>query len=120
MDFRKEKFDNSIKKILGEFISNDEDFTNKSIIITILTVDTSRDFSRCKIGVSIFNGYSQKNNEFILEELNKKRFLFQKIISKNIRTARIPKLSFFEDKSLEFHRQIDDLIDKVSSDSKEI
>ena len=119
MDFRKEKFDNSIKKILGEFISNDEDFNNKSIIITILTVDTSRDFSRCKIGVSIFNGYS-KNNEFILEELNKKRFLFQKIISKKIRTARIPKLSFFEDKSLEFHRQIDDLIDKVSSDGKEI
>lgn len=119
MDFRKEKFDNSLKKILGEFISNHEDFTGKSIIITILTVDTSRDFSRCKIGVSIFNGYT-KNNEFILEDLNKKRFLFQKIISKKIRTSRIPKLSFFEDKSLEFHRQIDDLIDKVSLDNKEI
>ena len=119
MDFRKEKFDNSLKKILGEFISNDEDFTNKSIIVTILTVDTSRDFSHCKIGVSIYNDYSQ-NNETILEDINKKRFLFQKIVSKKIRTARIPKLSFFEDKSLEFQRQIDDLISKVSSENKEI
>tara|TARA_B110000196_G_scaffold4109_1_gene3613 strand:+ start:1377 stop:1736 length:360 start_codon:yes stop_codon:yes gene_type:complete len=119
LDFRKEKFDNSLKKILGEFISTDEDFTNKSIIITIISVDTSRDFSHCKIGVSIFNDYSKKN-ETILEDLNKKRFLFQKIVSKNIRTSRIPKLSFFEDKSLEFHRQIDDLINKVSTENKEI
>ena len=58
------------------------------------------------------------NNKDQLKEavikLNERAFYFQKIISNKVRTSRIPKIKFYLDKSSEFQRQIDELIDEVS------
>ena len=51
MDFRIEKFNNSIKKIIGESISNIEDYQDFSMI-SIMKVETSKDLSHCKVSVS--------------------------------------------------------------------
>ena len=48
MDFRIEKFNNSIKKIIGESISNIEDYQDFSMI-SIMKVETSKDLSYCKV-----------------------------------------------------------------------
>ena len=54
MDFRIEKFNNSIKKIIGESIANVEDYQDFSMI-SIMKVETSKDLSYCKVFVSVFN-----------------------------------------------------------------
>ena len=54
MDFRIEKFNNSIKKIIGESITNVEDYQDFSMI-SIMKVETSKDLSYCKVFVSVFN-----------------------------------------------------------------
>ena len=50
MDFRIEKFNNSIKKIIGESIANVEDYQDFSMI-SIMKVETSKDLSYCKVFV---------------------------------------------------------------------
>ncbi|MBP05373.1 MAG: ribosome-binding factor A [Chloroflexi bacterium] len=117
VDFRLEKFNNSVKKIIGDYLSK-EFYNEGSTIISILNVDTSKDFSFCKILVSIFT--TEENLELIIDDLNKKRTLFQNRLTQKIRTSRIPKIRFEYDKSFEFQKQIDDLISEISPDKKNI
>ena len=112
MDFRIEKFNNSIKKIIGESIANVEDYQDFSMI-SIMKVETSKDLSYCKVFVSVFNQSNIDSEEAVIK-LNERAFYFQKIISNKVRTSRIPKIKFYLDKSSEFQRQIDELIDEVS------
>lgn len=111
VDFRLEKFNNTLKKIIGESISNLEDYSYFSMI-SIMRVETSKDLSYSKVYVSVFEESNKKSEEIILR-LNDNSFYFQKIISSKIRTSRIPKIKFFIDKSSEFQREIDELIDEV-------
>ncbi|MEC7838342.1 MAG: 30S ribosome-binding factor RbfA [Chloroflexota bacterium] len=115
VDFRLEKFNKAVKKIVGDYLS--KDFYNEGpTIISILNVDTSKDFSYSKILVSIYS--TNDNPDSIIEDLNKKRFLFQEKLTQKIRTSRIPKIHFEYDKSFEFQKEIDDLINQISSDKK--
>jgi ribosome-binding factor A len=113
VDFRLEKFNTAIKKIVGDYLSKDF-YNDDSTIISILNVNTSKDFSYSKILVSIFS--RNESPDSIIEELNKKRFLFQNRLSQKIRTSRIPKIRFENDKSFEFQKQIDNLINQISTD----
>ena len=61
VDFRLEKFNNYVKKIIGDYLSK-EFYNEGSTIISILNVDTSKDFSFCKILVSIFWFLNTENN----------------------------------------------------------
>ena len=79
MDFRIQKFNNTLKKIIGESISNLDELASEVSMISIMSVDTSKDFSFSKVFVSIYN----PSNEYIdqiIENLNDKAFYFQKII----------------------------------------
>ena len=53
VDFRLEKFNNSVKKIVGDYLSKDF-YNDGSTIISITDVTTSRDFAHAKILISIF------------------------------------------------------------------
>ena len=64
MDFRIEKFNNSIKKIIGESISNIEDYQDFSMI-SIMKVETSKDLSHCKVFVSVFNQSNSDSEEAV-------------------------------------------------------
>ena len=77
MDFRIEKFNNSIKKIIGESIANVEDYQDFSMI-SIMKVETSKDLSYCKVFVSVFNQSNSDSEEAVIK-LNERAFYFQKI-----------------------------------------
>ena len=66
MDFRIEKFNNSIKKIIGESISNIEDYQDFSMI-SIMKVETSKDLSYCKVFVSVFNQSNSDSEEAVIK-----------------------------------------------------
>jgi len=111
VDFRLEKFNKTVKKIIGESISTLEDYSDISMI-SIMRVVTSKDLSYSKVFVSIFDELNNDSEEIVMK-LNDSAFYFQKILSSKIRTSRIPKIKFYLDKSSEFQRQIDELIDEV-------
>ena len=53
VDFRLEKFNNSVKKIVGDYLSK-YFYNDVSTIISITDVITSRDFAHAKILLSNF------------------------------------------------------------------
>lgn len=114
MEFRKEKFDKTIIKVVGEYISQEDFFENQSSMISVIDADISKDFSYCKVKISVFG--DSNSEEKIIQELNQKAYILQKVISKSIRTSRIPKLTFVIDNSFEFQQQIDNLINKITKD----
>ena len=114
MEFRKEKFDKTIIKVVGEYISQEDFFENQSSMISVIEADISKDFSYCKVKISVFG--DSNSEEKIIQELNQKAYILQKVISKSIRTSRIPKLTFVIDNSFEFQQQIDNLINKITKD----
>ena len=114
MEFRKEKFDKTIIKVVGEYISQEDFFENQSSMISVIDADISKDFSYCKVKISVFG--DSNSEEKIIQELNQKAYILQKVISKSIRTSRIPKLTFVIDNSFEFQQKIDNLINKITKD----
>ena len=114
MEFRKEKFDKTIIKIIGEYISREDFFESQSSMISVIDADISKDFSYCKVKISVFGDNNSKDK--IIKELNEKAYILQNVISKSIRTSRIPKLTFVIDNSFEFQQQIDNLINKITKD----
>ncbi|MBL06661.1 MAG: ribosome-binding factor A [Chloroflexi bacterium] len=115
VDFRLEKFNNSVKKIVGDYLSKGF-YNDGSTIISITNVATSRDFAHAKILVSIFT--EDYSIDSIIDDLNQKKSLFQSKLSKSIRTSRIPKIKFVHDNSSEFQKQIDDLINQITPEKK--
>tara|TARA_B100001146_G_scaffold86199_1_gene76545 strand:- start:1099 stop:1470 length:372 start_codon:yes stop_codon:yes gene_type:complete len=114
MEFRKEKFDKTIIKIIGEYISREDFFESQSSMISVIDADISKDFSYCKVKISVLGDNNSKDK--IIKELNQKAYILQNVISKSIRTSRIPKLTFIIDNSFEFQQQIDNLINKITKD----
>ena len=114
MEFRKEKFDKTIIKIVGEYISREDFFESQSSMISVIEADISKDFSYCKVKISVLGDNNSKDK--IIKELNQKAYILQNVISKSIRTSRIPKLTFVIDNSFEFQQQIDNLINKITKD----
>ena len=114
MEFRKEKFDKTIIKIVGEYISREDFFESQSSMISVIDADISKDFSYCKVKISVFGDNNSKDK--IIKKLNQKAYILQNVISKSIRTSRIPKLTFVIDNSFEFQQQIDNLINKITKD----
>ncbi len=114
MEFRKEKFDKTIIKIVGEYISTEDFFENQSSMISVIDADISKDFSYCKVKISVFGDNNSKDK--IIKELNQKAYILQNVISKSIRTSRIPKLRFVIDNSFELQQKIDNLINKITKD----
>ena len=114
MEFRKEKFDKTIIKIVGEYISREDFFESQSSMISVIDADISKDFSYCKVKISVFGDNNSKDK--IIKELNQKAYILQNVISKSIRTSRIPKLRFVIDNSFELQQKIDNLINKITKD----
>ena len=114
MEYRKEKFDKTIIKIVGEYISREDFFESQSSMISVIEADISKDFSYCKVKISVFGDNNSKDK--IIKKLNQKAYILQNVISKSIRTSRIPKLTFVIDNSFEFQQQIDNLINKITKD----
>ncbi len=74
VDFRLEKFNNSVKKIVGDYLSKDF-YNDGSTIISITDVTTSRDFAHAKILVSIFT--QDHSIDSIIDDLNQKKVYFK-------------------------------------------
>lgn len=82
-------------------------------LVTVTSVDISPDLKHAKIYLSILGDEDKKAET--LSVLNSARGFFRAQLGKKIRLKSIPELQFFEDKSIEEGRKIDELIKEMTS-----
>ena len=70
---------NSVKKIVGDYLSKDF-YNDGSTIISITDVTTSRDFAHAKILISIFT--QDYSIDSIIDDLNQKKFISKQTFKK--------------------------------------
>jgi len=107
---RQQKISKLIQKELGEIFQR-EIKTNGNVMITVTKVNVTTDMSYARIYLSIF-GPSHEAKTNVVKEVNEMsrylRGLLGNRIGKQLRV--IPELQFFEDDSLDYIENIDNLL----------
>lgn len=103
---RREKLISAIREAAGKYLAEKR---FEKAMVTVTSVDLSKNLKRANICVSIFPEDKEKK---IIQKLNRGKGLFAKYIKKNTRISLVPVLSFSVDEG-EKHRQ---RIDEVSKE----
>ncbi|MCD6429485.1 30S ribosome-binding factor RbfA [bacterium] len=104
-----EKFNNVIKRELGEIFLRELDFP-KNILVTITKVAVSSDKTKVKIFIGTTPEEVIQN---VLSNLNKRKKYFRSLLGKRLNIRRIPELEFVEDKGLETAKRVEELLKEI-------
>jgi len=100
-----------VSKILLEELEH-----SVSSLITITSVETTRDLRSATLWVSLFA--DDKEKEKILKDLEKITPQIQRAINKKLFMKNVPKISFKEDRSILYSEYIDKLIEKSRNENQ--
>tara|TARA_B100000475_G_C14788188_1_gene226467 strand:+ start:174 stop:545 length:372 start_codon:yes stop_codon:yes gene_type:complete len=117
---RQIRYGELIRSLISECLFK-EDFYDESINTTSITVSFVRMSKDLRIANIYFMPLGGKNKDNILKNLNEKKFIFQKFISKaKIQSKFTPKLFFFLDDTFDEAEKIEKLLldRKVIRDTK--
>ncbi|MBI2595087.1 MAG: 30S ribosome-binding factor RbfA [Candidatus Colwellbacteria bacterium] len=103
--YRKEKLSSLIQKELGEIIVREIELPPGSLV-TISSVEVSKDFKKATVWVSVIPGEA---SEAVLEILKKARGYLQHQLGEEIRTRIIPRIEFAIDRGPEHAARIEKL-----------
>ncbi|MFH1049856.1 MAG: 30S ribosome-binding factor RbfA [bacterium] len=117
MSIRAEKVSSLMKRVLVKPI-NELASENKAGLVTVTSVRISEDLQIAKIYISIF-GDTISPGKF-LAILDDKRGSLRSYVGKNIRLRYTPDLRFFLDDTLDKIDHIQELLDSVKTNSKEV
>ena len=118
---RQIRFGELIRSLISDCLLK-EDFYDDSISTTSITVSFVRMSKDLKIANVYFMPLGGKQKNEILQNLNSKKYIFQKFLSKaKIQSKFTPTLSFFLDDTFDEAKKIEDLLlnKKVLRDIKE-
>ncbi len=118
---RQIRFGELIRSLISDCLLK-EDFYDNSISTTSITVSFVRMSKDLKIANVYFMPLGGKQKNEILQNLNSKKYIFQKFLSKaKIQSKFTPTLSFFLDDTFDEAKKIEDLLlnKKVLRDIKE-
>ena len=104
-----EKFNNVIKRELGEIFLRELDFP-KNILVTITKVTVSSDKTKVKIFIGTTPEEVIQN---VLSNLNTRKRYFRSLLGKRLNIRRIPELEFVEDKGLETAKRVEELLKEI-------
>ena len=82
-------------------------------LISVIDVDVSPDLKNAKVFVAI--NYD-KDNEKILNDLNKKTGFIKKKLSKSLKLKFFPNLKFYIDTSVEYSKKINSILKDLSQE----
>ena len=107
---RQQKISKLIQKELSEIFRKDIK-TQGNIMITVTKVNVTTDLSYARVYRSIF-GPSQENKSLVVKEVNETSRNIRRLLGDRIRfqIRIIPELQFFEDDSLDYIENIDNLL----------
>jgi ribosome-binding factor A len=107
---RQMRFSELIRSLISECLLV-EDFYNlnfKTTSVTISFVKMSKDLRTANVYLMPLGGLNKKN---IIEELNKKKYIFQKFLSKaRLNSKFTPKINFFLDDTFDEAEKIEKLL----------
>ena len=107
---RQIRFGELIRSLVSDCLLK-EDFYDQDISPTSITVSFVRMSKDLKIANIYFMPLGGKNKTAILENLNKKKYIFQTFLSKaKIQSKFTPKLSFFLDDTFDEAQKIKELL----------
>lgn len=107
---RIERTDEDIKYYLSKIIQEELKDPKLNYIITITSVETTKDLRYAKVYVSIFG---TKYTRQAFEELLKAKGYIKKRLGQVLKTRMIPDLEFKLDDSMEYGSRMDKLIDSL-------
>tara|TARA_B100001057_G_scaffold84095_1_gene79903 strand:+ start:3247 stop:3615 length:369 start_codon:yes stop_codon:yes gene_type:complete len=107
---RQIRFGELIRSLISDCLLK-EDFYDEDINLTSITVSFVRMSKDLKIANVYFMPLGGQNKKIILQNLNKKKYIFQKFISKSkIQSKFTPSLSFFLDDTFDEAQKIEKLL----------
>lgn len=112
VSFRMDKVNAEIQKELSSFINTELRNPNvDNAVVTVTEVQTSPDFSLCKVFVSVLN--SNLTKEELIKELTEAAGFLKKRLSEELKLKRTPNLKFIYDDSLEQGDKIRKLLESI-------
>lgn len=85
--------------------------------VSITDVDLSRDYSYCKVFVSIYG--DEKVQEQTMIGLGKATGFVRSELAKTLRLRHVPEISFHNDPSLQYGSKIDDILNKLQTNKED-
>ncbi|MGP1608777.1 MAG: 30S ribosome-binding factor RbfA [Clostridium sp.] len=113
---RMDKVNSSIKRELAPIIDNELRNTNITGLITINKVDTSPDFSKAKIYISMLGVQNRKE---ALKGLRKAKGYMKIRLAKLLNFRKTPDLQFIFDESVEYGTKINKIIRDLNTEDIE-
>ncbi len=108
---RMQKINELLLQALGQVILKELEMP-KSVLVTLIKVETSKDLDHCKVFVSVF---PEKSTEDVLRILSSQAYNLHQALNKKLFIRRVPKLRFVEEKELKQAHKIDQLLHEVET-----
>lgn len=113
MNYRIEKVNENIKKIISEIISRSIEI-KPGIFLTVSKVDTSKDLRYTQVFISIF---PESESEYAIKTLEKEIYKIQGILNKKLSTKPLPKIEFKLDLSEYKADEVEKLFNKIREEN---
>ena len=107
---RQYRFAELIRSLVSDCFLREDifDYNNNNISITVTFVKMSKDLKIANVYLMPLGG---KNKEYILDNINQKKYLFQKYLSKaKLKSKFTPKIHFFIDDTFDEAEKIEKLL----------
>ena len=122
--YRQGRMGEEIRRIMSDLILRELKDPRISGMVSITAVDVTADGSFATVYLSVFEqGLSEEEmanvQEDVLEAMQSAKGFMKREIGKQIRVRHMPDLIFKIDKSMDYGRHMDELIDKVMKEQNE-
>ena len=117
--FRPERIGGEIRRIISDMLLKDiKDPRLVGAMTSVTAVEVTKDGSYATVYLSIFGiGEAQEDKkENVLAGLDHAKGMIKREIGKQLLLRRVPELIFTVDKSLEYGRHMDELLEKVKTE----
>ncbi len=112
MSIRIQEINSLIKKELNKIILKEFDFP-RSVLVTIIKVDTVIDLSKTNVYVSVIPSYKKDK---ILIVLSNNIYKIQQKLNKRLRMRIVPKIVFNKETGTEKASRIEKLLEKIKKE----
>ena len=114
---RADRLNAEFKREISEIIARKLKDPMITAMVSVTSVDCSRDLSYAKVFVSVFStDEEKKNSTFSALAADAKKIRYE--LGKSMRVRTVPELDFVLDKSIEYGDKIDKILLKLSEDGE--
>lgn len=111
---RIDRINSLISRVFSEILRKEVSW-GESFLITIDTVQTTKDLSLCRVYLSIF---PQEKTQTVLEILTKKKGFLQRLLFKKVKLRKTPQIIFLENKKQRKVEKIEQILEKLKKDEE--